>query len=338
MREDIEAVDVSLAPSDGRWRRRLRRFAPLLGIGILAVAAWIIGREVSAHDPTEIWRSFVETRPGAAVLTLGLCILSFSMLALIERSVLQMLHCEQPFAQVFRYAFVTYGLSNAIGFSYASAPATRARIYRDRLRVREVGALSAIAAASVALGAITAAGLGLLIEPPRTSIFAAAPEPALRLLGALLLAPALIWMVLSSRRDEVSFWGMRFRSLGFRRAAMQVAFTTVDWLATAAILYVFLPESVGWSYLSFVAVFVGAGLLGAVSGTPGGLGAFEATILSLAPAAASGPQLIAALVAYRIIFTVFPLCVAAVLLALDFLRKTARNPEEIARKSGDGGV
>lgn len=331
MREDAEAVEVSLAPADGRWRRRVRRAAPLLGLLILAAAVMIIGREVSAHDPAEIWRSFVHTRPSAAALAGGLCILSFSMLALIERSVLQMLHCEQPFWRVFRYSFVTYGLSNAIGFSYASAPVTRARIYRDRLRVREVGALSAITAASVALGAISVAGLGLLIDPPRTLLFAAAPEGALRALGVVLLLPAIAWVALASHRRELYVWGMRFRSLGFRRALMQIGFTTIDWMSTAGILYLLLPDGTGWSYFNFAAVFVSAGLLGAVSGTPGGLGAFEATILALAPASASGPQLIAALVAYRMIFTVFPLCVASMLLALDFARKRSRNSQDGAR-------
>lgn len=335
MREDAEAVEVSLAPNDGRWRRRVRRVAPLLGLLILAAAVMIIGREVSAHDPAEIWRSFVETRPAAAALAACLCILSFGMLALIERSVLQMLHCEQPFSRVFRYAFVTYGLSNAIGFSYASAPVTRARIYRDRLRVREVGALSAITAVSVALGAVSVAGLGLLIDPPRTLLFAQAPEVVLRALGVVLLLPAVLWVAVASRRRELFFWGMRFRSLGFRRALMQVVFTTIDWMATAGILYLFLPDGAGWSYFNFAAVFVSAGLLGAVSGTPGGLGAFEATILALAPASVGGPQLIAALVAYRMIFTIFPLCVAAALLALDFLQKRSRNPEDSARKGGD---
>jgi uncharacterized membrane protein YbhN (UPF0104 family) len=137
MREDAEAVEVSLAPNDGRWRRRVRRVAPLLGLLILAAAVMIIGREVSAHDPAEIWRSFVEMRPATAALAGGLCVVSFGMLALIERSVLQMLHCEQPFGRVFRYAFVTYGLSNAIGFSYASAPVTRgAHLSRPAARAR----------------------------------------------------------------------------------------------------------------------------------------------------------------------------------------------------------
>ena len=143
-------------------------------------------------------------------------------------------------------------------------------------------------------------------------------------------------MLCAARRCvDAAFLGMRFRSLGFRRGLLQVGFTTIDWFATAAILYAFLPETMGWSYLSFVAVFVSAGLLGAVSGTPGGLGAFEATVLSLAPAGAGGPQLIAALVAYRMIFTVFPLCIAALLLALDFLRATKRGVVENARTSGD---
>ena len=335
MMDDVEAADASPAQAGGRLRRRVRRFAPFIGVAILAAAAWIIAGEVSAHDPAEIWRSFFATRPTTAALTIGLCLLSFIMLALIERSVLQMLHCEQPFWRVFRFAFITYGLSNAIGFSYASAPATRARIYRDRLRVREIGALSVISAASVALGAVSAAGIGLLIDPPRTSIFAAAPETGLRLFGVALLAPSLLWLFMSARCVDAAFLGMRFRSLGFRRGLLQVGFTTIDWFATAAILYAFLPETMGWSYLSFVAVFVSAGLLGAVSGTPGGLGAFEATVLSLAPAGAGGPQLIAALVAYRMIFTVFPLCIAALLLALDFLRATKRGVVENARTSGD---
>jgi phosphatidylglycerol lysyltransferase len=325
MGEEADAADVALAPSDGKWRRRFRRLTPHLGLGVLAAAAWIVGREVSAHDPREIWESFVAVRPGAVVAALGVCFVSFTMLALVERSALQMLHREQPFGRVFRYAFVTYGLSNAIGFSYASAPATRARVYRHRLRVREVAALSLITAASVGLGAITAAGVSLLIDAPRVSGFASPPDSVLRVLGCALLAPALFWIAASVRRKVVTLWGMRFRSLGVRRAALQVVYTTIDWMATGAILFVFLPDDIGWSYLSFVAVFVAAGMIGAVSGTPGGLGAFEATILSLAPVAATGPQLIAALVAYRMVFTILPLCVAAALLAFDFLRKNARH-------------
>ncbi|MET0544722.1 MAG: YbhN family protein [Caulobacterales bacterium] len=323
--EDDEPSPRAAAPQSA-WRRRLKVLSPLFGLAIVCAAVWIIYKELSSHSLLEVWDSLKRAKLSTIAFTLGLCAFSYLMLALIERSVLQMLHREQAFPSVFKSSFVTYGASNALGYSFATAPAARARIYRDRLRAREIGALSAITAASVGLGAATAAGLSLVFgapDLPRTFLGGA---HVWRWTGLALLAPAVLWIALSGRaRHAMEVMGIKFRTLGMRRASLQVGFTTLDWLSTAGILYCFLPQDIGWTYPAFVCVFVAAGVLGAVSGTPGGLGPFEAAILALAPASAAVPSLVAALVAYRIIFTLTPLAVAASVLLLDFLRRPATH-------------
>lgn len=329
MRKPDKEDDGAIAAppqEDAAWRRWIRRLSPLFGLVMLGVAVWILYRELSTHSLSEVWAQLRSAKLSSLFTTLGLCAVSYLMLALIERAALQMLHREQAFPWVLKSSFVTYGLSNALGYSFATAPAARARIYRHRLRNREIGALSALTAWSVALGAVTAGGLSLLLGAPKLPALGWGGSDPWRWVGVALLAPAALWIALSvTARRALDVKGIKFRTLGVRRSVSQVAFTTLDWLSTAGILYLFLPQDSGWTYPAFVSVFVAAGILGAVSGTPGGLGPFEAAILTLAPASASGPALVAALVAYRVVFTLTPLGLAAAVLAFDFLHKPPRT-------------
>lgn len=95
----------------------------------------------------------------------------------------------------------------------------------------------------------------------------------------------------------------------------------VDTVASAAALYVLLPASISIDFLPFLVVFTAAITFGTLSSVPGGLGVFEGTLLLGLPAAgADHAGLVASLLAFRVIYYLIPLAVAAALFALFELR------------------
>jgi uncharacterized membrane protein YbhN (UPF0104 family) len=89
------------------------------------------------------------------------------------------------------------------------------------------------------------------------------------------------------------------------------------------VLFLLLPEQIGTPYSTFLAAYMLAEAVGFASQIPGGIGAFDATLLALlAPPADSG-ALAASLVMYRVIYYLVPLVVAIALLGISELRQRA---------------
>lgn len=94
-----------------------------------------------------------------------------------------------------------------------------------------------------------------------------------------------------------------------RNATAQILVAAADIAAAAAALYVLLPGDVTQGYAMFLILFVVALVIGTVSHAPGGLGVFEATVL-LGLGAGNRPDVVAALVLFRVIYYFLPLAVA----------------------------
>jgi uncharacterized membrane protein YbhN (UPF0104 family) len=74
-----------------------------------------------------------------------------------------------------------------------------------------------------------------------------------------------------------------------------------------------LPAGHGTDYLSFAATYVLACLLGIASNVPGGIGAFEATMLN-SVRAPSPEALLASLLLFRVVYYLVPFVLALALL------------------------
>jgi hypothetical protein len=81
----------------------------------------------------------------------------------------------------------------------------------------------------------------------------------------------------------------------------------------AGALFVILPAGHGLDFITFCATYVLACLLGIASHMPGGIGAFEATMLNAVPAP-SAEALFASLLLFRVIYYVAPFVLALALL------------------------
>jgi len=105
---------------------------------------------------------------------------------------------------------------------------------------------------------------------------------------------------------------------------LQLPACAIDYVGTAAVLYIPMSQILGMDFLPFVALFSIAKLIGIVSNVPGGLGVFEAVMASVIYNV-SASDLAAALIAYRAIFYLAPFGIAASAVAVHSLRRTSRR-------------
>jgi uncharacterized membrane protein YbhN (UPF0104 family) len=143
---------------------------------------------------------------------------------------------------------------------------------------------------------------------------------ALRIAGFVLLALAVAWgaLVTLSKQREYTVLGKRFPLPGPRMTVLQLAMSCANWMLIAGVIWVLLQGQV--SYPTVLAVYLLAAIAGVVTYIPAGLGVLEAVFVMLLVPQVGEPELLAALLAYRAVYYLGPLLVAAALYAVMEMR------------------
>jgi len=143
---------------------------------------------------------------------------------------------------------------------------------------------------------------------------------ALRIAGCVLLALTVAWgaLVTLSRQREFTVLGKRLPLPGPRMTLVQLALSCANWMLIAGIIWVLLQGQV--AYATVLAVYLLAAIAGVVTYIPAGLGVLEAVFVMLLGAQVGEPGLLAALLAYRAVYYLGPLLVAAVMYAVMEMR------------------
>jgi phosphatidylglycerol lysyltransferase len=304
-----------------------RWLPPIVTLILFCGAIYVIHGELSAHSFHDVLHALRGIGPDIIAAAFALVLGSYACLIVSERLALNMIGKQLPFARIWRPTVAAHALGNALGFSFATGPAARARLYKEALSPAEIAAVSALSGAGVFMSAAAVAGAGLLIAAPEIAGHGFGHVWLWRVLGFGLVLPCLTWIIISWRWPRTgAVAGVSVHTPPWTSAMLQTAIGVADWLAAAGLLYVLLPEHGGWSFPAFIAVFVASGMFGGISGAPGGLGVFEASILALAPPDQHAPAALAALLIYRLVYTVLPLGVGALLLGHDTLERVRDTP------------
>ena len=324
------------------WERdvgRYRWLSPFVALALLIASVYVIQTELGGHGFQNILGALSALTAPSLFVAGAFAALSYLCLMVGEGVALTMIGRPLRLASFWQPSLTAYALGNALGFSFATAPAVRARLYKGLLEPSGVAAISAMTGLSVFAGAVMAAGLGLLLGATEIADQGFGAPFLWQGAGIVLAAPAAAWLAVSVLgRRTLTIAGVDIRTPPPVTALGQVVVASGDWIAAAAVLYVLLPDHGGWSFPAFVAVFVASGLLGALSGAPGGLGVFEASILALAPATQHQAGTAAALIAYRLIYTLAPLTLAGGLLGADIIRSSQSRAGRVAKWLGEAAV
>jgi phosphatidylglycerol lysyltransferase len=318
-RIEVPAGDSQSLSLPGQRAARLRRFAaPLFSVAMLCLALWalhLLAREANYHQISQYVRGLPRDRVALATL---LTALGYAVMTFYDRFALLSIKHRLPWRQVSTISFISHAFSNTMGMSLLVSGSIRYRFYvQNGLSTTEVARVVLFCTMSFWLGlmALTGATLLWVPLPPELSL------AAFRLpLGVVLTLAPLAWLAACAlMRRPLRVWRWHVTLPSLRTGMRQILVGALDWGLAAAVLYVLMPDSLNSGFGHFLAIFVIAQMAGLLSHVPGGLGVFEAVMLT--GFAAAGHQALAtpilgALAAFRVIYYLFPLCVATVLVLL----------------------
>ncbi|WP_054312092.1 bifunctional lysylphosphatidylglycerol flippase/synthetase MprF [Mesorhizobium sp. 1M-11] len=290
-----------------------RVLGPIVGAVAVAIAFLVIHQISGKIHLHQIREAVASTPLSAVVPALGFTIVSLMAMALYDVMAIRHVAPDKVPVRLALFAgFVGYGFSNAIGFHVFVGGPVRYRIYQSvGIDAADVGRIVGISFLTFWGGLLTVIGLAMLFDPvgiPALNLVSPLDD---RIIGGgilLCLAVVLVWLSRGQRQVSVLGWTFPFPSA--RSAMVQILIGAVDIGAAAAALYVLLPADVAPAFTVFLALFVLAIIATVISHAPGGLGVLEATIL-FGLGVGARPDVIAALVVFRVVYYLFPLALAA---------------------------
>jgi phosphatidylglycerol lysyltransferase len=329
----VTAVDVK--PPGGRIARVLAHPALRIAVPVVVVSiALVVLYRIASHVPlAEVRADLATASVRSLALAMAATLGSFAALALYDVIAVRIVVPGRVPARIAALAGACgYAVSNLLGFSWLTGSAVRYRIYSALgLDAGQVAAVIALNWSAFWMGGVLIVGLLLVFHP--VGLSAMLPlmptvETSIGLSLLLGLVAFLIWLARGVRR--LSLLGATFTLPDIHNAAFMAAVEVVDLLATSLVLYVLLPADLAQNFAAYFIVFFAAVSLGQLSHAPGGLGVFEASIV-VGLAAGGRSDVLAALVLYRLIYTVMPFAFATLGLGVS---EAIRARRRIGRAAG----
>jgi phosphatidylglycerol lysyltransferase len=311
---------------------RLQALA-LPGILIVFLAAlWILHRELGSFSFDDILQEFRDLPLSNSLMAVGVTVLSYLVLSLYDLMALHHIGQRLKYRRVALASFIAYVFSHNIGLAVLTGGSVRFRVYGTvGLSGSDIATITLLCVTTYVLGATLLGGTALLLEPGAIFSEIHLPIPVARGAGVFCLACVLGYMIwTATRRKAIVYRGLSLSTPPISLTLKQILLSVVDITLASLALYLLLPSTVDISFLAFLGIFVLATLAGMISHIPGGVGVFESAIVLLVPGAPADALLASAL-AYRVIYYLLPLAVAAVLLG-GF--EVFQQKEKLARVKG----
>lgn len=287
----------------------------LLEIALLCGAVWVLHRALRDVPLREIVLEVRSLPPGRIVPALGLTALGYLALGGYDLVALRYLRRSLSLGRVLLASFVGYALANNIPLSFFVGGSVRYRFYSKwGLAPGDTTALVLLNILTYTLGLVTAAALAFTLEPEAVPRLLSLPFASTRPLGlaALVAIGAYLAWSASRKRLKVARWSLEPPPLA--TSLLQIVVSLADWNLSAAALFVLLPGAHAFAYFGFFGLFILGQIAALITQLPGGLGVFEAVMVTTLAPAYRASAVFGALVAYRVIYFFLPLGIATVLL------------------------
>lgn len=208
--------------------------------------------------------------------------------------------------------FISYAFNLNLG-SLVGGVAFRYRLYsRLGLGTGTITRIMSVSMLANWMGYLLLAGLVFSLMPPSLPDTWKITTLHLRLIGAVLLALAAAYLALCAfkrkRTLQIRGHGIELPSIGL--ASLQLLMGACNWLVMSGIIFILLQQRIEFS--AVVSVLLLAAVAGVITHIPAGLGVLEAVFVALLSHQMPRHELLAALVAYRLIYYLAPLGIAAI--------------------------
>lgn len=288
-----------------------------VGFVLFGLAIWAISQEFKKYPPIEVIQSLSRIPQQYLILAIALVMINYIVLAGYDLLGMQYIRRSLPPQKTLLAGFISYAVSNSIGFSILSSTAIRYHFYsRWGLSKAEIAQIIAFCHLSFWVGMFAVGGILFLVEPLAVPSLLNLPFESVHPIGAIFLAIVLTYFFwnLLSHRQSIKIGKLTIPHLSWQLSLTQIILTSIDWGLAAGVLYLLLPQPTVLSYPGFFGIYLLAQFSGIISNVPGGLGVFETVLLLLLSPSLASADLLGALLAYRGIYYFLPLIVAIALL------------------------
>jgi phosphatidylglycerol lysyltransferase len=296
----------------------LKRHGPtVFGLLILFGALYIVQREFRTLSWQDIRGALHATPVSALWAAAGFTLLAYLVLTTYDR--LGSVYAGHPvsYGRTSLASFVAYSLANNLGFATVSGAAIRYRFYAawglPPLAIAKVVAFTSL---TFGLGGFALGGLVLIVEPEVLPFFGdGAPRWVMQAVGAVLWCIVGAYILLARFVPHFRLFGHQIDLPGFRMALAQTLLASADVAVTALIFWVLLPPAEGLTFLHFLGIYVAAYTAGLAANVPGGIGVFDGAILFGLSGYLPTPEVVGALLLFRLYYYIVPLFLAGGLFA-----------------------
>lgn len=317
-----------MSKSHPRWRLVKKILTWLFFIAVIVLLV-VYAKKV---DWEEVWKVIRDYNRVALLSAVGLVVVSYLIYGcydLLARS-----YCGHKLAkrQVMLVSFICYAFNLTLS-TWVGGIGMRYRLYsRLGLPGSTITRIFSLSITTNWLGYILLAGIiftvGVVELPDHWYI----DQTTLRILGIglLLIIAVYLWFCAFAKHRHMTIKGQKLVLPSWKFALAQMLISSVNWMVMGAIIWLLLVQSV--NYFFVLGVLLVSSIAGVIVHIPAGIGVLEAVFIALlAGEHTSKGTIIAALLAYRVLYYFIPLLLALICyLLLESQAKKLRAKNEAA--------
>ncbi|CAH0193091.1 lysylphosphatidylglycerol synthase domain-containing protein [Erwinia aphidicola] len=311
-----------MAKAHTLWSRAKKVLTWLFFIAVIVLLV-VYARQVNWADVWDVVVNYNRVAILGAVALVVVSYLTYGVYDLIGRA-----YCGHKLAkrQVMLVSFICYAFNLTLS-TWVGGVAMRYRLYsRLGLGGSTITRIFSLSIATNWLGYVLVAGIvfsAAMVRVPDGWFIGAG---TLRVIGICLLAFVAVYLALCafSKRRRWTIKGQKLALPSLRMALIQFAVSSANWLVMGAIIWLLLMQKVDFPQV--LGVLLISSIAGVIIHIPAGIGVLEAVFLALLRGEPiSHGAIIAALLAYRVLYFIAPLLLALVMyLWLEGRAKTLR--------------
>jgi glycosyltransferase 2 family protein len=317
------------------------RLGFLLSVTIIAVALVVLYRMLQDLDVEEVVDALRSTPPAHMVLAALFVAAAYFTLTFYDLFALRTIgRYDVPYRVAALAAFTSYSVGHNVGASVFTGGAVRYRIYSAwGLNVVDVAKICFVAGLTFWLGNATVLGLGITYDPLAATAVDQLPpwlNRAFGVLALIVLAGYVAWVWRKPRVIGREGWTVTLPAGPL--TLLQIGIGIIDLSFCALAMWILIPEEPHIGFVTLGVVFVSATLLGFASHAPGGIGVFDAAMLT-ALWQFDKEQLIAGLLLFRLLYYFIPFALALATLGIrELWLNLARKPPVAEATEPPGAV
>jgi uncharacterized membrane protein YbhN (UPF0104 family) len=294
---------------------RLRQLLPIaVAAAIIALAARVLVHTLRHISLADVLRQLHAI--GAPQLVTGALLVAalYATLATYEAIIARVVAGPVSARRAMLGALLAASIGHLVGWGTVSGGAIRYRLYAAVLmRSFDIGKMVLLAAMPYPLALGLLLGLSLVLQSAAAAAILHVPPELARGSGLALLAlHAAYATLIVTRRTSLPLGRFRLTLPPPPLTAVQYCAGIIEVSCGAGILYVLMPAGLAPPFVVFVGIYVLSILAGLASSVPAGIGVFEAMLVTLLPAVPKD-QLLATVVAYRLLLEFLPVALALAL-------------------------